>query len=89
MTFKGDYTIIFSKRFEKENTVKVTLKSFRFPHFPNPNFKPTFSLGLLHVMSRCSVVSNACCQSINEHVRFSRQKIHLVKFNIRYLVNVT
>ena len=44
VTFKDDYTIIFSKQFEKGNTVKSKMKNFSFPHFLNPNSKPTLPL---------------------------------------------
>ena len=42
VTCERGYTIRFSK--QSKNTVKVTLKNFSFPTFPNPNFKPIFSL---------------------------------------------
>ena len=55
MTVTGDYKPIFSKQFEKEIIVKVR-KTLVSTHFPNPNFKPLFSL---HISS-CDVSPLSC-----------------------------
>ena len=81
MTFKGSYTIRFSKQFEK-NTAQLIWKTLVFPHFPNPNFKPIFSL---RFSARDVSIAYYNCLLMNERTRFGRQmtfcKIYHKLFN--------